>query len=178
MKKLLLLTVLVLSSITASAQIWVGGNLGFGIYTSKWQGEPSSTGASVFIAPEIGYNITNNIAVAAEISVDYGKDKFYNTNGTTFLVGPYVRYTFTNNSRFNFFGEFAMHYINRKYGEGMGGLNMQLRPGMSVNLTKNFDLIGKFNLLEFNHFSKKGVGYNEFGFAITGLLSIGFAYTF
>ena len=176
MKKLLLLTVLVLSSITASAQIWVGGNLGFGIYTSKWQGESSSTRASVYIAPEIGYNITNNVAVAAEIMVDYGRLEGDNT--TTFLVGPYVRYTFTNNSRINFFGELAMHYINRKWGESMGGFNMQLRPGISVNLIKNFDLIGKFNLLEFNHFSKKGVGYNEFGFAVTGLLSIGFAYTF
>ena len=176
MKKLLLLAVLVLSSITASAQIWVGGNLGFGIHTSKWQDQPSSTGASVFIAPEIGYNITNNVAIAAEIIVDYGRAK--GTNTTEFLVGPYVRYTFTNNSRINFFGEFAMHYINRKVGDSMGGFNMQLRPGMSVNLVKNFDLIGKFNLLEFSHFSQNGVGYNEFGFAITGLLSIGCAYTF
>ncbi len=71
MKKFLLMTVMAIMTLGASAQNWyAGGQLTFGRTTDSASGVKST---QVTILPEVGYNISDNFAVGSVLGVSYRK---------------------------------------------------------------------------------------------------------
>ena len=102
MKKILLMAAFAVATLSANAQVWVGGALGFNYENEKDVEKVTSFN----IAPEVGYNLDENWAIA--LSLDFGyanhKPEVLDSYGvTTFTVAPYVRYTFARAGVANFF---------------------------------------------------------------------------
>ena len=68
MKKILLVVVIAVMSLTASAQIYVGGEIG------AWRNYNANT-TNVSILPEIGYTLSDNLAIGTVIGWQYQYNK-------------------------------------------------------------------------------------------------------
>ena len=168
MKKLILLIAAVAISFSAKAQLWAGGGIGFGVIANI--DGPSTV--EFFVAPEVGYSLTNKLDVALEF--DYGLIHANKATSHTVQVGPYVRYTPFQWGRVSLFGEAAIHYLYSSAGAlGRSGCNIQLRPGLLFDITDKWSLNAKFTLLEYQY-----RGGSALGFRLTTGLSVGFAYKF
>lgn len=156
------------SSSAADNKMWIGGGIGFDYVTDADGDNIVSFG----ITPEFGYKFNNHWALAAELG--YSIQNSYGDVNNTFIIGPYVRYTFFDNERLSFFGEFAFHYAHLDGDWDSDGIEMMLRPGMLLKLNDRWSLTGKINLLEYARVEDSDV----FGLHITTGLSIGVLYNF
>ncbi len=172
MKKFILtifiVTVVVISSKAEDSKMWLGGGVGLD-FVANTEGDNS---VSFGVAPEFGYKINNHWAIAGELG--YNISNSYGDKSNTFIIGPYVRYTFFDNNRLSFFGEFAFHYAHIDSGWEADGMEFILRPGMLVKLNEKWSLTGKINLFEYAYIEEA----SAVGVHITTGLSIGFIYNF
>ena len=139
MKKKIVALVALLACFTmgASAQVYVGGSLGF--TSSKLSsGGHDQDGTSFKILPEFGYQLDQDISIGVQIGYSHGYAAFgsltvtdfkaamntavstsmdiyeddYKLNSFTFA--PYVRYTFARFGKVNLFFEGSVGYSNVK----------------------------------------------------------------
>lgn len=153
MKKKIIALVALLACITmgASAQVYVGGSLGF--TSSKLStGGHDQDGSSFKLLPEIGYQLDQDISIGVQIGYSHGYAAFgsltvtdfkaaMNTGISTtmdiyeddyklnsFTFAPYVRYTFARFGKVNLFFEGSVGYSNVKSDN---------TPGANGNATGN-----------------------------------------
>ncbi len=148
-KKIIALFALLAFTIGASAQVYVGGSLGF---TSSKQshGGFDQDGTSFKIMPEIGYQLDDDISIGLSIGYSHGYAAFGSITVTdfkalmntaisttldineedyklnSFIFAPYVRYTFAHLGKANLFFEGSVGYTNVKADDtpnmnGLGG---------------------------------------------------------
>ena len=98
MKKIMMTLAADVLAISASAQVYVGGTLGFkseNVNHDLGNGASTDQKETTFkIRPEVGYNLNENWAVGAQIGFT---SITHNNNGPTttmFDIAPYARYTF------------------------------------------------------------------------------------
>ena len=84
MKKLFLSLIVAVCSLAASAQAYVGGQVGL------WRNTDANH-TSFNLAPELGYKLTNPGDLGLSIGFAHDYNKGLKLNG--FEVDPYVRYT-------------------------------------------------------------------------------------
>ena len=157
MKKVILVIVLAMMAFTAKAQLYVGGGLSF---------IGNGAGASFTIAPEVGYNINDNMAVGGSIGLGL-------ESGETILsVDPYFRFYFLEVGPVRFFGDANFNLSNIwETGEpsrttwGIG-----VRPGLAVNLTDNWSIVA--------HVASLGYYGGTFGFTLNTGSVLGVYYCF
>ena len=98
------------------------------------------------------------ISTAADIASDN------NMKLNSMRVAPYVRYNFLQAGKFGMFVEGGIGYIYVK-GDGnvlilndpkLNAIEVNIRPGISVQLAKNVDLVAKVGSLGFIHGKEKG----------------------
>jgi len=181
MKKLLLASALMLASVAASAQLYVGGTVGLNRNTSD-------NVTDFTIAPEIGYNYNSNWAFATGIGYTYKYDSGLKSN--VFQVNPYARYTYfrTGNNLVSFFldggvdlgiGKVSYEDDHSKTAVIFG---IGVKPGVSFNVTDNFSLVAHFGFLGYyggNHAAQDAGNPERFGFDFSSSnLDFGFYYTF
>ena len=65
MKKMIIAAFVAVVSLTASAQIWVGGEVGFNTWKES---NPSLKGNQFTVAPEVGYKLNDKLDVAVLMS--------------------------------------------------------------------------------------------------------------
>ena len=115
-KVLLTLTALcLLASVSAKAQIYIGGHLGL---------DSNGDRIGINIAPDVGYAVNPYLTVGGNISYQ----SLYNTFGLT----PYARcnaVTIANRVRFYAEATFPM-----RFSEGYSNFNAFLRPGVAVRV--------------------------------------------
>ena len=147
MKKVFLTLALVLTTVVASAQWYVGGGLGF----SK-QGDATN----INLKPEAGYKINDAWTVGAEVELDWVKD-----GDTALTLTPYVRYTVLTAGEF---AAYAEGYVDFKTmdAEGMG---LGIRPVIAYNLTENWTIAAKMGD-GLNFQDKKYVGGEKSKYAL------------
>lgn len=167
MRKVILGAMIALSSIAASAQVYLGGTLGVATATVKVEDE-SQTATTFSIEPEVGYCFNDVWAVGTSIGVQGTSSG--GESSTTFVVNPYVRATFAKVGNVKFFGEGAFEYDKNGDASGWG---IGLRPGLTVELSPKVSLIGRTVLLQYSSVSGGGVTISQTGFAIGNNLSIG-----
>jgi hypothetical protein len=104
MKKVFLTSVVAMMSFVASAQMWMGGAVGFGIEDPD-VGDKITT---VTIAPEVGYTLNEKWDIAAAFNYSYEKQG--DIKNTGWAIEPYARYTFAEVGIAKFFIEGAVAY--------------------------------------------------------------------
>ncbi|MBD5321361.1 MAG: outer membrane beta-barrel protein [Duncaniella sp.] len=144
MKKFLLMAVMAVMTLGASAQSWyAGGQLTFGRTTQETSGLKTT---QVTVLPELGYNLTDNFAVGSVLGVSYRK-----TNGeekTVFKVNPYARYSYFKNDRVSLFIDGGVDFgIGRAEGSTAVEYGIGLRPGISYNISKKLSLVAHVGFL-------------------------------
>ena len=146
MKKFLLMAVMAIATLGASAQsgTWYsGGQVTFGRTTQEVSGLKTT---QVTVLPEIGYNLTDNFAVGSVLGVSYkktGDEKL-----TVFKVNPYARYTYFSTDRVSLFLDGGVDFgIGRADGHCAVEYGIGLRPGVALNLTDKFSLVAHVGFL-------------------------------
>ena len=138
MKKLFMTLVAAVIAVSASAQVYIGGNAG--IASTKIGDQDSKTTYKVL--PEIGYKINQDWAIGTVIG--WGKGDPVTIEDAdkcvgTFEVAPYVRYTAVRTKMVDFFidGGFSYKHYNDLANEWTVGL----KPGVALNLNKTVSIV-------------------------------------
>jgi len=188
MKKLVLL-VLTAFAVTANAQFYIGGQLGF------WATKRADTKLDFqySVLPDVGYNINSKWAVGTTIGVSDSNESFGIDDETfvarigSFSVSPYVRFTFVNWGLVSLFveGGGGYRYIFKSKSVsiypyldffGKHQFNVGISPGVAVNLSKKFTLMAHIGFLGWEYY---GADYSTFGLLFnSSTLTFGAYYNF
>ena len=175
MKKILLVAVIAVMSLTASAQVYLGGSLG------TWRNYDANT-TSVTILPEVGYTLSDNWAIGTVIGWNYRYNAGQKYNGLT--VAPYVRYTFLKLDNVNVFvdGGFGFYTGKEKGVDAKNEWEVGLKPGVAVNLTDKLSFVTHVGFLGYRKADDAALGVfgnDGFGFDLDGnALTFGLYYNF
>jgi hypothetical protein len=151
MKKIMMIAAMMVAAVSANAQWYVGGTLGYSYQKNKNTDVKTNT---FTILPEVGYNLNENWAVGGKIGYGYEKTGDIKTN--TFIVNPYVRYTFVKLEKVNFFCDGGFEYDYVKTGEAKGnGFGINFRPGVAVNLNEKVSFVAHFGKFGWDTFKWK-----------------------
>ncbi|HEX8574798.1 MAG TPA: outer membrane beta-barrel protein [Flavobacterium sp.] len=143
----------------ANGDAFISGGFSFG---STKNGDFKES--SFQIAPSVGFFVTPNIALggrvgyASESENDLVGASLVETTVSTFGVGVFGRYYTTPASKFSIFGELGFVYETAKVGDDSpgsedskaNGFGIELAPGVSYFLSKNFALEAKWGVLGYS----------------------------
>ena len=174
MKKIFAVAIVAMMAMTANAQWYVGGGVGY--QHNKTEGVKSNT---FKIIPEVGYNI--NEAWAVGLGVGYGYNKTGDVKTNTFEIAPYLRGTFLKFEKVNVFCDLGVNYAYAKIGDAKSdGFGIGIYPGLAVNLNDKISFVTKIGALSYAHAKvKEGPKTDEFNIGVDGSdLSFGVYYNF
>lgn len=169
MKKILFVALMAVMSVCASAQVYLGGSIGY-----THQKNDDGAKSDVFnIKPEIGYNFNETWALGGTIGYEWQKNV-----GDSFIIEPYARYTYfrTENNLVSLFvdGGFGIGVFNPKEGDSTTIWSIGLKPGISLNFTERFSLVAHMGFLGYQDYDTRKV----YGLNFDNNLSFGFYYNF
>ncbi len=175
MKKVILAALVAVASLSASAQVYVGGTLGFNA-GKAFDGADNVT--KFEIAPEIGYNFNEKWAVGLGIGfttqngdfdttepllpVPNGSGVKYGKSQSAFTIAPYARYTFAKTGIASFFvdGGFQAMFLNDDRGNVW---NISVRPGVKLSASEKVDFVAQIAALGYTWASEKAGKTSAFG---------------
>lgn len=187
MKKIMMIAVMAVAAISANAQMWVGGNLGFNTEKTKFEDTELSSGTSFEIAPEVGYNLNEKWAVAIALGYghyDAGTVTFAGKEVSgiinTFSIKPYVRYTFVKAGNFSAFCDGVLDYSTTHVNGVENNRNswgLAVTPGIAYAISPKVSLVAHVGEIGYDHtWFDAGVGdvtNNKFGINLTNAISFG-----
>lgn len=163
MKKLFLMAAMMVATLAANAQVYVGGGINFSSSKPAYVkvdgvAEPDAT-TKFGILPEVGYKLDDKLSVGIALGYEHSKQGDVKTNG--FSIAPYARYTFVKWNNIGLFGEAQFAYSNKKETESVdmgdgktmdvdkksNGWSLGVRPGISIDLNEKLTFITKFGWL-------------------------------
>ncbi|MDE7111054.1 MAG: porin family protein [Muribaculaceae bacterium] len=183
MKKLLAFAAAAAVSLSAFAQdnlknLYVGGSLGV------WRNQSDKV-TSVTIAPEVGYNLNDTWSVGAQIGYRYLGNS--SAKNSSFIFDPYARWTYLRAGMVQLFVDGGVDFsLGHTSWEGddsdvSASFGIGLKPGVALNLNKNFSIIAHFGFLGYqgaNKAAEVGGFKKGFGFDFNNSVNFGFYYTF
>ena len=145
MKKFLFTMAAAVMAITASAQVYLGGEVGF------WRNWDSNK-TQFSITPEIGYNLDENWAIGTTIGYSYAYQGSLpvvgNQKMNAFIVEPYARYTFAKFDAVSLFLDGTVGFSTYKYsyehgddGDAQNQWEVGVKPGVKVDLTSKLSFM-------------------------------------
>lgn len=163
MKKFFATLVIAIVAMSASAQTYIGGGLGFST-TDKEGSEDNLT--QFTLAPEVGYNLSDKWAIGMAINYTYAKQ---GSSANAIGVAPYARYTVAKAGNFSFYidGEFQFASVKHEDEDAQNGWSLGLKPGVRFDVNKNIFLtatVGFFGYQDTNDIN----GEKTFGFGFNG----------
>jgi opacity protein-like surface antigen len=192
MKKLLLVTVLSVAGLTASAQtekgkFTLGGTLSY--ESSKSEANDSYDPSSLTILPTFSYFVSNNISLGLGLGYTYTKggqsyefDLYGNSSSirnSAFVVYPYGRGYKNLSEQFKFFGELGIPLAfgsSEANGQDLGGttsVGFSLSPGFAFFPTKRVAIELGFNGINYNNTTYKDNNGKKINNAGNSSFSIG-----
>lgn len=201
MKKFIIAAIVAVSAMTANAQVWIGGNIGFNTTTNTVKVGDVSTDNSAQnfeIAPEVGYNLGDNWAIALKIGYAHTAEKTlgidnYKVSGraNSFSINPYVRYTFVKAGNFSAFVDggvaLASTHINgtSDYLENPFAISVGINPGIAYAVSNKVTLVAHIGDLSYSNISVKTksdvpvkVSSSKFNINLINSISFGAYYNF
>lgn len=180
MKKLFTLVAAALMGVctTLASDFYIGGSLGV-LHNS------TSDVTTASILPEVGFNCADNWAIGTSIGYSYAGNKSMGNH--SFVLDPYVRYTFFKSGIVSIFADggidFSAGRTTYKEGHGKGSvtLGIGIKPGIAVNLSKQFSIVAHCGLLGYtygNDAAKAGGRFTGGGLDLSNALSFGLYYNF
>lgn len=164
MKKIILSALVAVCALTANAQVWMGGSVGFGM--TDYEATDKSQ-IDFKIAPEIGYTLNENWDVA--VGLGFAQTNNYlgvkDANTTTFAVEPYARYTFAKAGIASFFvdGGISFGSVKPKNVDATTSFAVGICPGFKVALSDDVCLVTRIGKLGYETVKDT---YNKFGFGV------------
>ncbi len=173
MKKILVTALVALLTISASAQVYVGGQVG------AWRNHTENL-TNFSIAPEVGYNLSDNWALG--IAVGYQYDYVDGAKCNTIGVNPYARYTFAKFGPVNLFADGGFEFASRKWkgADAASVWAVGIKPGVAVNLTEKLSFVSHVGFLGYRDSNDHAIHDNDgFGFNLDNSdLTFGLYYNF
>lgn len=177
MKKILLTALVAVASLTAKAQVWVGGSLGY--TNTKVETALGKVKTNSFeVAPEVGYSLSDKVDLA--IALGFTSDKVTDMDAEThFRVNPYVRYTFYQTGAVGFFVDGGFWVKTTSVDGEKAEWGVGLRPGVKFAASDKVTFVASIGALGYcgnvNNVDKA----NEFRVGVNGNdLKFGVYYTF
>jgi hypothetical protein len=179
MQKILLAAFVAVVSLTANAQLWVGGELGYNYQRTTNHKVEVGKANNFSILPEIGYKLNDKIDVAVEIGFLHGEDGAKMMGHTVgndqyanaFILNPYLRYTFAKAGNFSFFADGGFTYGNIHICGDDNSINawqIAIKPGISYALSPKVSLVAHVGSAGWQ-FAKQGdVKTNSWGCGVSG----------
>lgn len=188
-RKAVLMSVLLLLSLWASAQVYIGGSIA-GSYVKSPSANAQSW--SINVKPEAGYFLKSNLALGGRIS--YGKtvtkiedanNKDTNTATNLLTINPYAAFAPYEHGKFSFWAECGLQVVPQQASLSYSSIGAYVAPAFSY-------LLGEHLLLK-THLGFAGLAVSvttDGGFSFKGFfdsndvisfgdnLSIGFLYKF
>lgn len=201
-----MIAVMAVAAVSANAQIYVGGGLGFKtskevVLDVKDAEQPSTT--TISLIPEIGYKLNDNSAIGIELGIESkstdGKSSF------GFKLAPYYRHTFWSADKLSIFADVQLSFksstdtedeesytekgdpttIENKTTNSEFGLGVA--PGIAYDLNDKFTMVAKIGWLGFKSNSReyehgeektKYKAGSSFGLDLNNALSFSIFYNF
>lgn len=196
MKKTTVLLLLTFFSLTANAQIWLGGEIGVSTNKTTLGSDQMNSSSSIEIAPEVGYTLSDRWAVALRLGYTHLNnhevqliDITVTGNCNQLSIEPFVRYTVLRANIVSFFVDGGLHYsalYKSGYDAPLNTIGASIRPGVSVALGKTVSLVGHLGSIGYDHSWMKYRGEldwipeqgktlkdNAFNFRLLGSVSFG-----
>ena len=192
----MMIAAMMVAAVSANAQVWIGGEVGFNTSTNtvKVNGVSTDETTNNFtIAPEIGYNLSDKWAVAVKVAFAHSGNNaqvaalvanwgINNATTNAFAINPYARYTFVKFEKVNLFVDGGVGYTHTKAGDAKNNqFAIGLMPGVAVNLNEKLSFVAHVGFLGYENEKVKGddKSTNTFGFDLNGnALSFGVYYNF
>ncbi|MCI6643834.1 MAG: outer membrane beta-barrel protein [Alloprevotella sp.] len=185
MKKLFLTLLVAVSALSASAQVYLGGEVGL------WRNSDAKT-TNFTIKPEIGYGLNDKWALGLVLGYqhDYKSVELLGLKATnkvnSFIVNPYARYTAAQFGPVSVFLDGGFGFATSKASGADDSVNswqVGIKPGVAVNLTKRLSFVTHVGFLGYQDGGKgtteNAFGENGFGFNLSGNnLTFGLYYNF
>lgn len=170
MKKLMMIAAMMIAAISVNAQVYVGGSLGFS--SVKPEGGDSQTAFN--INPEIGYGLSDNLAVGAVLGFDYAKDSY-----TAFEISPYVRYKAIQWDNVNIFFDGAIDFTSYKPdgGESATAWGVGIKPGVEFKASDHISFVAHMGFLGYEDTHKIN-NKKTFGLNLHNDVTFGVYYNF
>lgn len=165
MKKLFMMAAFAVASVAASAQVYVGGSVGFGSSKADYDGAKAATNFTIM--PEIGYNLDENWAVG--IGIGYSSEKEAEVKTEGFTIEPYARYTFAKWNNVGLFVDGLVGYTTSKTTEDdeadikANTLRIGFRPGISYSPTQKLSLVATLGWAGYKNTDLDAYKVNSYG---------------
>lgn len=174
MKKLVMMAVMAIVAVSASAQVYLGGSLGYKNVDMESKEDALNT---LTINPEIGYNLDDNWAIG--IGLGFGYSKQGDASTTTFTVNPYARYTFARIDKVKFFLDGSVEFgtVKPKDVDAQNAWGIGIKPGIAFDVNDKISLVAHVGFLGYED-THKIDGNKTFGLNLDNNLSLGFYYNF
>lgn len=163
MKKFFLTLLVAVMGLTASAQVYTGGEVGL------WRNYDANK-TNFTIAPEIGYNLSDKWAIG--VGLDYTHLYNKGVKDNSIGINLYGRYNALSFGPVSFFVDGGAGFFtdNVKVGDGdsesYNAWEVGLKPGVKVSLTKKLDFVAHMGFLgyrdcddELRDFVDNGLGF-------------------
>lgn len=175
MKKFFLTLVVAVASLTASAQVYVGGETAF------WRDCDENT-TTFLLHPEVGYNLSKSWAIGLGLGYQHSYADGAKLNAVR--LDPYARYTFAKLGPVSFFTDLGFGICSYKIkdaDDSNTGWRVGVQPGLKVSATKNLDFVAHVGFIGYQDADDtySAYGDNGFGWKLSGNnLSFGLIYNF
>ncbi len=192
MKKIFMMAVMAAATLTANAQWWAGGEIGF---TSSHTNGASTT--KVFtIQPEVGYSLNDKMDVALSVGYAYASEKEFKRDGRTrsydnvniWEINPYLRYKFVKAGNFFAFVDGGIGYETahiKGVKKNINSLGVAFTPGIAYAVSNKVTLVSHLGEgLYYNHEwqasedNDPGFHANNVGFRLFNGITFGAYYNF
>lgn len=175
MKKFILAALVAFVSVSANAQFWAGGSVGFNTSKTTIDGNELAKENQFRLTPEVGYKLNDKWDIAVALGYNHISGKgTASQNG--FAINPYARYTFAQCGDFSFFADGGFAYgFNHESGveDNLNFWEIAIKPGIAYALSEKVSLVAHVGNLGWQ-FAKKGdVKTNTFDINVTNAITFG-----
>ncbi len=181
MKKIILAAMIAVFSVSANAQVWVGGDFGFGF--SKADSD-AKTANKITVSPQVGYMLNDKFGIYADVNFDSYKGALTNDKAlSSFGFDVAARYIFAKSGIASFFidGGVGMNFFNKSRGNVMG---IVFVPGIKIAASEKVELVARLGGIGARFGNKKAqesgaAPKSEYGLNVqNSAISFGVAYNF
>ena len=183
MKKIVMMAVMAVAALSANAQVWVGGEVGFNTTknTIKVNGYSTDKTTNNFtLAPEVGYNLNEKWAVAMKLGFIHADDnedlrgiindalpfEIGSIATNAFSINPYARYTFVKAGNFSVFADGGIAYANvhvngmADYFKNVNQFKVGINPGVTYAISPKVSLVAHLGDLSYQNTWSKAKNYD------------------
>ena len=188
MKKVILAALVALGSLSANAQVYLGGETGL------WRNADNNN-TNFTLRPEVGYELSPkwDLGLALGYSHDYDGDKKHKgfTKMNAFEVNPYARWTYATLGPVNLFLEMGFGFETYKVKAGNDDVEVKsdaqnawilgVKPGLSIDVAKHLQFITHLGFLGYRDSDDDFDAHKNDGFGFqlqSDNLTVGLLYKF